>query len=164
MSHTKQPSNEERWPGLEDLARIAVDCGYKVHDRLGPGLLESAYELVLLESLRRRGLDVKRQVAISIEVDDIRIVDAFRADILIENTLLIELKSTESIAKVHLKQTQTYLRLMNLPLGLLMNFGAETFQSGCKRVINSRIGFVSSFLRERPSPSIVRYDAGDIIE
>jgi GxxExxY protein len=85
------------------------------------------------------------QVSISIEMDDIRIADAFRADLLVEDLLLIELKSTETVASVHLKQVQTYLRLMGLPLGFLMNFGAATFQSGCKRIINSRIGFVSSF-------------------
>jgi GxxExxY protein len=145
MSHTKQRRNEEKWQGLEALATTAVDCGFKVHDRLGPGLLESAYEMIFFEALKRQGLRVERQVPISIEVDDVRVVDAFRADLLVEGQLLIELKSVESIAPVHLKQVQTYLRLMELPLGLLMNFGAATFQSGCKRVINSRIGFVSSF-------------------
>jgi GxxExxY protein len=147
MPHTKQRSNEEDRSGLEALAKTVVDCGFKVHDRMGPGLLESAYEMILFEALKRRGLRVERQIPISIEVDDIRIIDAFRADILVEDQLLIELKSVENIAPVHLKQVQTYLRLMGLPLGLLMNFGAATFQSGCKRIINSRIGFVSSFLR-----------------
>jgi GxxExxY protein len=148
MPQTKQRCNEkEDWSGLEELAKTAVDCGFKVHDRLGPGLLESAYEMIFFETLKRRGLRVERQIPISFEVDDIRIIDAFRADLLVEDLLWIELKSVETIAPVHLKQVQTYLRLMGLPLGLLMNFGAATFQSGCKRIINSRIGFVSSFLR-----------------
>lgn len=147
MPHTNQRTNEEKWPGLEGLVTTVVDCGFKVHDRLGPGLLESAYELVFSEALKRRGLNIERQIPMSIMVDDIHIKDAFRADLLIEGLLLVELKSVENIAPVHLKQVQTYLRLMNLPLGLLINFGAATFQSGCKRVINSQIGFVSSFLR-----------------
>jgi GxxExxY protein len=154
MSHTKQRSDEENdWPQLEALAKDAVDCGFKVHNRLGPGLLESAYEVLLFEALKRRGLRVERQVPISIEMDEIRIIDAFRADLLVENQLLIELKSVETTAPVHFKQVQTYLRLMELPLGLLMNFGASSFQAGCKRIINNRIGFVSSFLREKQNTS-----------
>ncbi len=132
---------------LEDIARIAVDCGFKLHERLGPGLLESAYELVLAESLRRRGLNVQRQVPISIVVDEIAIDDAFRADMLIEDRLLIELKSVEATNPVHKKQVLTYLRLMELPLGLLMNFGAATFREGCHRVVNNHTDFASSRLR-----------------
>ncbi len=162
MPHTKQRRNEEEdWSRLESIAKIAVDCGFKVHDRLGPGLLESAYESLLFEALRRRGLRVERQVSISIEMDDIHIVDAFRADVLVEDQLLIELKSVETAAPVHFKQVQTYLRLMNLPLGLLMNFGAATFQSGCKRIINSRMGFVSSFQTGKPDGVSVADNNGD---
>ena len=122
---------------LEQLAREAVDCGFHLHRRLGPGLLESVYEAVLFESLRRRGLDVRRQVPIRICVDDIVVNEGFRADLLVEGKLLIELKSVETLAPVHRKQVLTYLRLMDLPLGLLMNFGAATFREGIRRIVNN---------------------------
>ena len=132
---------------IEELARIAVDCGFQLHKRLGPGLLESAYLLVMEERLRRCGLNVRREVPISIRVDDIFIEAAFRADLIVEDRLVIELKSQEALAKVHQKQLLTYLRLMDLPLGLLMNFGAATFAEGCRRVVNNHTEFASSRLR-----------------
>jgi len=124
---------------LERLARIAVDCGFKLHDELGPGLLESVYEACLFHSLAKRGLYVEKQVAVPIIFDGMVLQEAFRADLVVEERLLIELKSTEQHAPVHAKQVITYLRLMNLPLGLLMNFGAPTFKQGCRRLINNRI-------------------------
>ena len=122
---------------IENLATIAVDCGFKLHQRLGPGLLESVYEAVLADSLARRGLSVERQKPVPILFDGISINEGFRADLLLEGALLIELKSVERIATVHGKQVLTYLRLLDLPLGLLMNFGAATFREGIKRVVNS---------------------------
>jgi len=124
---------------LERLARIAVDCGFKLHDELGPGLLESVYEACLFHSLAKRGLYVEKQVAVPIIFDGMVLQEAFRADLVVEERLMIELKSTEQHAPVHAKQVITYLRLMNLPLGLLMNFGAPTFKQGCRRLINNRI-------------------------
>jgi len=121
----------------EALATIAVDCGFKLHQRLGPGLLESAYEAVLAESLARRGVAVERQQPVPILFDGIAINEGFRADLLLEGKLLIELKSVERIAPVHGKQVLTYLRLLDLPLGLLMNFGAATFREGIKRIANN---------------------------
>jgi len=129
---------------LEEIAAIAVDCGFKVHDRLGPGLLESVYEAVLAASLGKRGLSVQRQVPIPIAIDDLLINEGFRADLLVEGRLLIELKSVESFAPVHAKQVLTYLRLMNLPLGLLMNFGAGTFKEGVRRIVNNHTEFASA--------------------
>lgn len=123
---------------VEALARIAVDCGFKVHEGIGPGLLESVYEAVLAHSLERRGLVVERQRPVPIRLDGIVIDEGFRADLVIEGRLLIELKSVERNAPVHGKQVLTYIRLMDLPLGLLMNFGAATFREGIKRVINGR--------------------------
>lgn len=123
---------------IESVAKIAVDCGFKIHDGLGPGLLESVYEAVLLQSLARRGLSVQRQKPVPIHFDGIRLDEGFRADLVVEGRLLIELKSVERTAPVHGKQVLTYLRLMDLPLGLLMNFGAATFREGVKRVINNR--------------------------
>lgn len=121
---------------VDELAAIAVDCGVKVHAGRGSGLLESAYEAVLATSLGRRGLRVERQKPIPICYEGITLDEGFRADLLVEGTLLIELKSVERLAPVHGKQLLTYLRLMNLPVGLLMNFGACTFREGVKRIAN----------------------------
>ena len=124
---------------LEDIARISVDCGFKLHQALGPGLLESVYEVCLASSLADRGLSVERQRPIPIRFNGLQFEEGFRADILVEGILLIELKSTERYAAVHAKQVLTYLRLMNLPLGLLMNFGAPTFKDGVRRLINDYV-------------------------
>ncbi len=124
---------------IETLANIAVDCGFRIHKDIGPGLLESAYEMLLFESLSKRGLLVERQVAVSLKANGIVIDNAFRADLFVERTLLIEVKSTEAHAPVHAKQLLTYLRLMDLPLGLLMNFGAGTFKEGIRRIVNNHV-------------------------
>jgi len=131
----------------DDLSKIVVDCAYKMHVEIGPGLLESVYEAVLEKLLLERGLKVTRQQAIPIEVMGISINEGFRADLIVEDILLIELKSVEKLAPVHSKQVLTYLRLLNLPLGLLINFGAATFKEGCKRIVNGKQNFVSSCLR-----------------
>lgn len=123
---------------IERLATIAVDCGFKVHEGLGPGLLESVYEATLAYGLARRGLLVERQKPVPIRLEGVILDEGFRADLLVEGKLLIELKSVERTAPVHGKQVLTYLRLMDLPLGLLMNFGAATFREGVKRVANNR--------------------------
>jgi iron complex transport system substrate-binding protein len=122
---------------IEKLASIVVDCGLKVHIDLGPGLMESVYETILGHRLGKIGLIVERQKAIGIHMDGLMLPDAFRVDLLIENKLLLELKSVEKLATIHTMQTLTYLRLMNLPLGLLLNFGEETFKQGIKRIINN---------------------------
>lgn len=121
---------------LEDMARIAVDCGFKLHEALGPGLLESVYEACLFQSLAQRGLFVERQKPIPIVYNGLELAEGFRADLLVEGRLLIELKSTETHSPVHAKHVITYLRLMDLPLGLLMNFGAATFKEGVRRLVN----------------------------
>lgn len=130
---------------IEDLATVAVDCGLKIHVDLGPGLLESFYEVALAAALTRRGLGVQRQHPIAIEYEG-AVLDGFRADILVEGSLIIEVKSLERIAPVHGKQLLTYLRLTKQPLGLLMNFGCATFREGLKRVVNNH-DFASSRLR-----------------
>lgn len=126
---------------LEELASIAVDCGFHLHRELGPGLLESAYEVILAEALASEGLQIARQVPVPITFRGIHLPDAFRADIIVENQLIIEVKSVERNAPVHAKQLLTYLRLMKQPLGLLMNFGCETFRDGVKRVVNGHDSF-----------------------
>ena len=125
---------------LEALAKIAVDCGFRLHKELGPGLLESVYEILLFESLKEVGVAAERQVPVPIKFKGIVIDNAFRADLVVEGRLLIELKSTERIAQVHGKQVLTYLRLMDLPLGLLMNFGQGTFKAGLQRIANNYFG------------------------
>ena len=122
---------------IEDIAKIAVDCGFKLHKELGPGLLESVYEILHAQALRERGLLVERQVQVPIRYKGIVVDNAFRVDLLVGRMLVIELKSTERDSALYPKQLLTYLRLMDLPLGLLMNFGQETFKQGVQRVANN---------------------------
>lgn len=138
-------------PNLEELSAIVVDCAYKLHVEAGPGLLETVYEVVLAKMLEKRGLNVKRQVPVPIHLLGMKFDEGFRADILVEDVLLIELKSVEHLSPVHSKQTLTYLRLMNLRLGLLINFGAATFKEGVKRIVNHHQDFAASRLRVNQS-------------
>ena len=131
---TKSPSFDP--VRLEAIAKQVVDCGYQLHRELGPGLLESVYEILMCESLKERGLRFARQMPVPIRYRGVEIDNAFRADILVEDILLIELKSTEQHAPVHAKQLLTYLRLLELPLGLLMNFGAASYKEGIRRLAN----------------------------
>lgn len=130
---------------LERIARIVVDCGYRLHTDIGPGLLESVYEIILTEMIAETGLTVTRQVQVPIRYKSIVIDNAFKADLLVDGRLLVELKSTEKAAPVHAKQVMTYLRLMNLPLGILINFGLPTFKEGVQRLANNyRSGWMPS--------------------
>jgi GxxExxY protein len=141
----KRLKDEEGKKGLsveqrqEEIARIVIDFGLRLHREVGPGLLESVYETVLANRLMKAGLKVDRQRPIQIRIDEITFPDAFRADLLVEDILLIEIKSVEKLAPVHHKQALTYLRMMNLPLGLLINFGGETFREGVSRVMNNHV-------------------------
>jgi GxxExxY protein len=137
---------------LEALARIAVDCGFRIHKELGPGLLESVYEAILANGLSRAGLFVERQKPLPISFEGVQISEGYRVDLLIEGTLIIEIKSVERLVPVHSKQLLTYLRLAQQPLGLLMNFGGETFKEGVKRVANNYV-FAPSRLCVNPLPS-----------
>ena len=109
---------------IEEIAGEIVDAAVGLHMHLGPGLLESAYELLLARELERRGLEVERQKVVPLEFNGIRIEDAFRVDLLVGGCVVVELKSVERLAPVHMKQALTYLRLMDLHLGFLINFGA----------------------------------------
>ena len=122
---------------IEELASVVIDCGFHLHKKLGPGLLESVYEAIMADQLARRGLSVRRQAAIPIRYDGVELAEGFRADLLIEGALLVELKSVERLSPLHGKQVLTYLRLLDMPLGLLINFGGETFKEGIKRVVNN---------------------------
>jgi GxxExxY protein len=121
---------------IEALARQTIDCGFRVHTELGPGMFESVYEVVLSAHLIKRGLSVERQVPIAFILDDMTFTDAFRADLVIEGILLVEVKSVEKTLPVHIKQLLTYLRIMKLQLGFVMNFGTATFKEGVRRVAN----------------------------
>ena len=132
---------------VEELSAIVVDCGYKLHVEAGPGLLETVYEVVLAKMLTDQGLVVKRQVPVPIKLMGMTFEEGFRADLIVEDRLLIELKSVENLIPVHSKQVLTYLRLLKLPLGLLINFGAATFKDGCKRILNGPQSFENSGLR-----------------
>ncbi|KJR96983.1 MAG: Fe3+ hydroxamate ABC transporter substrate-binding protein [Desulfobulbaceae bacterium BRH_c16a] len=132
---------------IEEISAEVVDAAFHLHKDLGPGLLESVYEVVLAKILENRGLAVERQKAVSIQYAGMRFDEGFRTDLLVEGTMLVEIKSVEHLAAVHSKQVLTYLRLLDLPLGLLINFGAVTFKEGVRRIVNNHQNFASSCLR-----------------
>jgi GxxExxY protein len=132
---------------LEESSAAVVDCAFKLHKDLGPGLLESAYEMLLAAKLVALGFKIDRQVPINIDYDGIHIENAFRIDMVVDEKLLVEIKSTENYSPVHAKQLLTYLRLTNRPLGLLINFGSPTFREGIRRLVNNHTDFASSRLR-----------------
>ena len=122
-----------------ELATVAVNISFKIHTTLGPGLLESVYESAFAYELDKKGIAYTRQEEIPAKYDDIQLDVGFRADIIIENKLLIELKSIEAIDKVHHKTVLTYLRLADLKLGLLINFGTNLIKDGIHRKINGQL-------------------------
>ena len=119
-----------------EVARIIVDVAYQIHRKLGPGLLESLYEAVMIHELRKCGLHVESQVAVPVEWDGVRLDLGFRPDLIVEYCVIVELKSIEAIARVHKKVLLTYLRLADKRLGLLINFGVELIKDGISRVVN----------------------------
>ena len=119
-----------------DVAKEIVDAAYKIHTSIGPGLLESAYEAMLTYELRKRKLAVVRQQPIAVVYDGVHLDIGFRADLIVEDKVIVELKSVEELANVHYKQLLTYLRLAHKRLGLLINFGDPFFKRAVKRVAN----------------------------
>lgn len=119
-----------------EIATQIVDSAYRIHTTLGPGLFEIVYEVALAHELKKRGLQVLRQQPIPIQYDSIQFDEGFRADVIVENKVIIELKSIEKISCVHKKQLLTYLRLTDMRLGLLINFGEELIKDGISRVVN----------------------------
>jgi GxxExxY protein len=139
---------------LDDVTGATIDTSLRIHRRIGPGLLESLYVTILTCELRRRGLHVDRERTISICYDGVIVQDAFRADLIVEGCVIVEVKSAERLAAVYQKQLLTYLRLTDLRVGLLLNFGAERMKDGVKRVVNNFTPSKSSFLRvNRPTES-----------
>ena len=131
---------------LDDVTGAILDASLRIHREIGPGLLESLYVGILTGELRRRGLGADRERLISVSYDGIVVEDAFRADLLVEERVIVEVKSVERLAPVHRKQLLTYLRLTNLRVGLLLNFGAETMKEGVTRVVNNYTPSSSSLL------------------
>jgi GxxExxY protein len=132
---------------LDDITGGIVDASLRIHRDLGPGLLESVYEAVLARALEQRGFQVARQQAIRFEYDGIVFEEGFRTDLLVDNRVIVELKSVERLAAVHSKQLLTYLKLMNIPVGLLINFGAATLREGLHRIVNGLPASASPRLR-----------------
>lgn len=118
------------------VAEIIVDACYKIHTTLGPGLLESVYETVLAYELQIRGLSVVRQQALPVIYEEVFLDEGFRTDLIVEDLVIVELKSVEAISPVHKKQLNTYLRLSGKRLGLLVNFGANLIKDGITRIAN----------------------------
>jgi len=118
------------------ISKEIVDAAFRIHTKLGPGLLESVYEVLLAHELKRRGLAVERQVSVPVEYDGIRFDEGYRLDLLVENKVIVEIKSVEQVTGVHKKQLLTYLRLLDKRLGLLINFNEELIRNGISRVVN----------------------------
>jgi GxxExxY protein len=119
-----------------EVAKVIVDCAYKVHTALGPGLLESVYEAAFAYELEKRGLQAERQKPLPVVYENVRLEEGFRADLVVSNLVIVELKSVEEVAPVHKKQLLTYLRLADKRLGLLINFGAAKIKNGISRIVN----------------------------
>jgi GxxExxY protein len=120
-----------------EIGTMIVDAAVRVHRALGPGLLETVYEIVLEHKLRESGLEVDRQVSIPIEFEGIRFDEGFRADLVVEKKVIVELKSVEKVTPAHKKQIQTYLRLTGCKLGYLLNFGEALMKNGITRAVNN---------------------------
>lgn len=120
-----------------DVAKVIVDVCFKIHTKLGPGLLEVVYEEVMFHELTKRGLEVRKQVPISVHWDSITIDQGFRADLIVEDLVIVEIKSVEKLAPVHGKQLLTYLRLADKRLGILVNFSGFFLKSNIRRVANN---------------------------
>lgn len=121
---------------IDVITGKVVDSAYRLHVAIGPGLLESVYERLLARQLEREGLIVEAQKHVSFEMDGMRFENGFRVDLLVAGAVVVEIKSVEHLHPVHSKQLLTYLRLLKLPVGLLINFGAATLKQGLRRIVN----------------------------
>jgi GxxExxY protein len=123
-----------------EIGRCIVDSAGRLHMVLGPGLLETVYEILLAHALADRGLSVERQVSVPFEWNGVRFEAGFRADLIVENKVIVELKSIEVLINAHRKQVLTYLKLTGMKLGFLINFGEARLKDGIVRVINGKLG------------------------
>jgi iron complex transport system substrate-binding protein len=139
---------------LDRTTGAVVDIALKIHRELGPGLLESVYEAILARDLARRGFRVDRQQSLSFEFDGLRFDNALRLDLLVDQRVVVEIKSVDRLAPVHSKQVLSYLRLLKLPVGLLVNFGGATLREGLVRIVNKLDPSASPRLRvNQPAPN-----------
>ena len=122
-----------------DLSTIIIGCALDIHKELGPGLLESAYQECLFYELQNKGLKVVKEKAMPLMYKDVRINCGYRIDLLVEDKVVVELKSVDELNDIHLAQTLTYLKMGDFKLGLLINFNVSLLKSGIKRVINGVI-------------------------
>ena len=122
-----------------EIGTIIIDAAISIHRKLGPGLLETVYEAILARELEKRGLKVERQKPVPIELDGMKFEEGFRADIIVENKVILELKSIEKINPAHKKQVLTYLKLTGLKLGYLLNFGEALMKDGITRILNGEL-------------------------
>ena len=120
-----------------ELSKIVFDCALKVHQTLGPGLLKSAYEECLFYELRKTGLEVQKQKPLPLVYEEVKLDIGYRIDIIIENKLILEIKSVDALNDVHFAQLLTYLKLTDCKLGLLINFNVTLIKNGIKRVVNN---------------------------
>ena len=120
-----------------ELSRIVFSCALKVHQNLGPGLLESAYEECLFYELKKVGLEIEKQKALPLIYEEVKLDIGYRLDIIVENKLILEIKSVDTLNEVHFAQLLTYLKLTNCKLGLLINFNVVLIKNGIKRIVNN---------------------------
>jgi len=123
---------------LNEISGRVIACALKVHTAIGPGVLESVYQTCLQHELQRAKLEVQAQVALPVTYDDLQLDSGYRIDLLVENTIIVELKCVETLLPIHKAQLLTYLRLANKPLGLLLNFNVVHLREGIKRVLNNK--------------------------
>jgi iron complex transport system substrate-binding protein len=131
-----ETDGEDRSFTLDDITGAIIEESLKIHKDLGPGLLESVYEVLLTRALERRGFRVERQKLIRFEYDGMVFENGLRVDILVESRVVVELKAVEQLARVYTMKVRTYIRLLKLPVGLLINFGGETLKEGLRRIVN----------------------------
>ena len=120
-----------------ELSRIVFNCALKVHQSLGPGLLESAYEECLFYELKKLGLEIEKQKALPLLYEEVKLDIGYRLDIIVENKLILEIKSVDALNEVHFAQLLTYLKLTNCKLGLLINFNVALIKNGIRRIVNN---------------------------
>ncbi len=121
---------------INQLTKIILDCSYKVHTALGPGLLENAYEECLFYELNLLGVKVEKQKSLPLKYKEVRLDAGYRLDLLVEKKVVVEIKSIEALHEVHVAQVLTYLKLSNCKIGLLINFNVKSLKYGIKRLIN----------------------------
>jgi len=122
-----------------EISKVVLDCAFKVHSQLGPGLLESVYQECLYYEISKSGLNVLKEVPLPLVYEEVQLEVGYRIDLLIENKFIVEIKSVESLTDVHLAQLLTYLKLSKIKLGFLLNFNVARLKSGIKRIINGQL-------------------------